>query len=158
MSHLPRQSELMSSWLSLAVLVSPLRISFRLIFTLLSSQLWPVDIQTNTQYNISAPCAGQCLSQFGNFINNQAILTAKLWDIIIAQNIPYGQSSAKLPVIMSTGQLVIWSSGYPVIQSSSHPVIRSSCHPIVFNITTNTPLGLPGMLRRQQAEYLSLYL
>ena len=50
--------------------------------------------------------------------------------------IPYGQSSAKLPVIQSS---VIWvirviwviSSCHPVFPSSCHPVILSSCHPVI---------------------------
>ena len=51
-------------------------------------------------------------------------------------NIPYGQSSAKLPVIQSS---VIWiirviwviSSCHPVFPSSCHPVILSSCYPVI---------------------------
>ena len=53
-------------------------------------------------------------------------------------NIPYGQSSAKLPVIQSS---VIWvirviwviSSCHPVFPSSCHPVILSSCHPVILS-------------------------
>ena len=43
-------------------------------------------------------------------------------------NIPYGQLSAKLPVILSLSHTVIQSSSHPVILSSCHPVIMSSCH------------------------------
>ena len=44
------------------------------------------------------------------------------------KNIPYGQSSAKLPVIPSSSHLVIWLSGHLVICSSGYPVIRLSGH------------------------------
>ena len=101
-------------------------------------------------------------------------------DVTTEVRIPYGQSSAKIPVIMSSGHLVIWpaiwssghlvirssshpltwssskSSSHPVIQSSSHTVIKSSGHLVIFNITTNgwtnghTTLGLTGLLRRQK--------
>ena len=50
--------------------------------------------------------------------------------IIVISNIPYGQSSAKLPVILSSCHPVILSSCHPVILSSGHPVILSSGHPI----------------------------
>ena len=83
-----------------------------------------------------------------------------LVDILI-NNIPYVQSSAKLPVLMSSnhlvirsscnhvirsscypviwmsGHLVIWSSGHLVIRSSGHQVIHSSSHLVIFNITMN---------------------
>ena len=53
--------------------------------------------------------------------------------------LPSGQSSAKLPVIWSSGQsviqssshLFILSSGYPIIWSSSHLVNLSSCHLVI---------------------------
>ena len=35
-------------------------------------------------------------------------------------NIPYGQSSAKLPVTRSLGHLVTWSLGHLVTQSYDH--------------------------------------
>ena len=42
--------------------------------------------------------------------------------IIIIINIPYGQSSAKLPVTRSLGHLVTWSLGHLVTWSLSHSV------------------------------------
>ena len=49
-------------------------------------------------------------------------------DIFVSQrcsgvNIPFGQSSAKLPVIRSSGHQVNRSSSHPVICSSRHPMI-----------------------------------
>ena len=60
-------------------------------------------------------------------------------DVTTEVRIPYGQSSAKIPVIMSSGHLVIWpaiwSSGHLVIRSSSHPLTwsssKSSSHPVI---------------------------
>ena len=49
------------------------------------------------------------------------------------QNIPYGQSSAKHPVIMSSRHLVIWSSIHQVIRSSCNYVIRSSCYHVILS-------------------------
>ena len=65
-------------------------------------------------------------------------------------NIPYSQSSAKLPVIRSSGHqvirssghlviwssghLVIWSSGHQVNMSLDHAVIRSSSHQIIMSL------------------------
>ena len=43
-------------------------------------------------------------------------------------NIPYGQSSAKLPVIRSLRHQVIRSSGLQVILSYCHSIILSYCH------------------------------
>ena len=42
-----------------------------------------------------------------------------------SKNIPYGQSSAKLPVILSPSQLAIMSLGHSVTQSFGHSVIIS---------------------------------
>ena len=48
--------------------------------------------------------------------------------IVIIINIPYGQSSAKLPVIRSLRHQVIRSSGLQVILSYCHSIILSYCH------------------------------
>ena len=48
-----------------------------------------------------------------------------LCEVTMMINIPYGQSSAKLPVIRSSGQSFIQSFSHPVIQSSRHSVIPS---------------------------------
>ena len=66
---------------------------------------------------------------------------------ISTKNIPYGQSSAKLPDIQLFRHSVIQSFSHSVIQSSSHPVI----HHQFFNLATNrqTISGVKGLLRRQ---------
>ena len=43
-------------------------------------------------------------------------------------NIPYGQSSAKLPVTRSLGHLVTWSLGHLVTRSLGHLVTWSHGH------------------------------
>ena len=78
------------------------------------------------------------------------------------KNIPYGQSSAKLPFIRSSGHLLIWSSirsSSHVILSSCQQVILSSvsfCHPIIMSFQhyyrltdKQTTFGSTGLLRRQ---------
>ena len=45
-------------------------------------------------------------------------------------NIPYGQSSAKLPVILSPSHLVIWSFSHSVTRSLGHSVTRSLGHSV----------------------------
>ena len=50
---------------------------------------------------------------------------------VAMKNIPYGQSSAKLPVMMSTCHPVFWSTGHLVIRSSGHQVIRSPGHQVI---------------------------
>ena len=56
-----------------------------------------------------------------------------VWNVfsIIAtdkNNIPYGQLSAKLPVILSLGHSVTWSLGHSVSRSLGHSVTRSLGH------------------------------
>ena len=71
------------------------------------------------------------------------------WNLWISyKNIPYGQSSAKLSVIMSSCHPVILSSCHPVILSSCHPVILLSCHLWYFNMPTNKRTN--GQTDRQQ--------
>ena len=73
-------------------------------------------------------------------------------------NIPYGQSSAKLPVILSPRNLVIWSFSHLVTRSLGHLVTWSLGHSditkssfLFFNIATDRHiiLGSTGLLLRQ---------
>ena len=70
-------------------------------------------------------------------------------------NIPYGQSSAKLPVTWSLGHLVTWSLGHSVTWSLGHSVIWSSVSTLL-RTDGRTTLGSPGLLRRQQHQQQSL--
>ena len=63
--------------------------------------------------------------------------TLELWTST-NQNIPYGQPSAKLPVIRSSGHLVIRSSGHLVIRSFCHYIIPSSYYPIIMSSLFST--------------------
>ena len=58
-------------------------------------------------------------------------MKAKAYLLISLSNIPYGQSSAKLPVILSPSNLVIQSLGHSVIQSLGHSVIPSLDHSVI---------------------------
>ena len=67
-------------------------------------------------------------------------------DYSFMKNIPSGQSSAKLPVILSLGHLVTRSLGHPVIWSLGHLVTWSLSHSVtwslghyfsIFNVATN---------------------
>ena len=77
-------------------------------------------------------------------------------------NIPYGQSSAKLPVTRSFGHLVIRSLGHSVTWSLGHLVTPSLGHLVTQSYDPNfqhcyeltnylTTLGLTGLLRRQKS-------
>ena len=50
-------------------------------------------------------------------------------------SIPYGQSSAKIPVILSPSHLVIWSFSHLIIQSFDHSVIWSFDHLIIWSFS-----------------------
>ena len=61
--------------------------------------------------------------------NNRAFLA-----ILALINIPSGQSSAKLPVILSLGHSVTWSLGPLVTWSLGHSVTWSLCHSVTLSL------------------------
>ena len=84
----------------------------------------PVYIEGHNEYVSSSKS-----TKFGYFPKTRYRVSTK-------ENIPYGQSSAKLSVIWSSSHPVIKSSSYPVIQLSiikisGHLVIQSSVHPVI---------------------------
>ena len=55
----------------------------------------------------------------------------------LPENIPFGQSSAKLPVTLSLCHSVTWSLGHLVTWSLSHSVTVSFCHSVSTMLLTN---------------------
>ena len=75
------------------------------------------------------------LTKFGHFellsaVKNETTCNEMQYFIYYI-NIPYGQSSAKLPVIQSFGRLVIQSFGHSVMRSFGHAIILSFGHSIL---------------------------
>ena len=69
------------------------------------------------------------------------------FSFVIYASIPYGQSSAKLPVILSPIHLAF---GHLIIQSFSHSVAWSLGHLVTQSLGHSvTTSGSPGLLRRQ---------
>ena len=64
-----------------------------------------------------------------NFRTNRTDNTT-YWCALAHKNIPYGQSSAKLPITWSLGYKVTWSLGYKVTWSLSHLVTWSLSHSV----------------------------